>query len=868
MTLEGLRATPVTLVGVEVCTPLGFDAATSTSEMLAGSVVFGETETTDAKGEPLRASRLSLIADGASRTERMVALAATALRAHLETVEVLRGRSSLHRIPVFLALPEEGFAGDVVVGAMRRALTEVAESVAPGLRLEFPASGAVASGRAGVFHALALAMAELESGRARAVLVGGVDSWCDPVSLAYLAAAKRVLGEENSDGLIPGEGAGFALVVPAAMKIPEELDALRLLAVAIGREQRHFLQNEPNLAKGLAGVFRCLRTDARAGSRRADLVLSCQTGESYWAEEFSRAYLRNAALMPEPLRISLVAEGLGDIGAASGMVQLAAAITRAKRGDEIASAELSLALSLPAGSSPRGSAAPRRAVIYGCSDTGLAGGCVVDAVLGTGAGTGTGTGVAVSSSASSAGRKASADRTSEKKPGVFSRATELGRQLCEEHFDEIGFLLRQRLVYFADPELQWKSVANLDERLLRHVDAARAWGLRRILEVAKTAIATDAGDDAALGAVFALASFGGAPEPCLLLSKVLESDSMEEDHLPHCLHALSLALDAESARRLTGLLHSQRPEVVAGMATVLGHRRAGGVTALRALLAPHGEAPLGVREAAAMALAKLGAQGAAADVLSAQRANPDSPALLEAALCLGRAQAIGVARRVVGGGAPVHPRTSVLLALAGTSQDAELLLRARSEAKEERIAVCTALGVLGEPRTVPALLERLSDADEGVRVAAAMALQRITNACLREKVWVPDADTPTTAEGQPANPEGEEAGSGCEGCEDEGAWIERVSTQAELWRTWWDARAKAFSPGTRYRLGRPFNPQSCVLELEAPATPQNERRLALDELRIRSGRSVPFEVDDFVVRQVVGLAACKQWPSEAERRGE
>jgi 3-oxoacyl-[acyl-carrier-protein] synthase-1 len=87
-------------------------------------------------------------------------------------------------------------------------------------------------------------------------------------------------------------------------------------------------------------------------------LLSCQTGESFFAQEFVQAYLRNAALMPEPLTTDLVAESLGDVGAAAGAVQSALAL------------EKGLLPELPEN--------PSRVLIYGCSDHGQVGATVVE----------------------------------------------------------------------------------------------------------------------------------------------------------------------------------------------------------------------------------------------------------------------------------------------------------------------------------------------------------------------------------------------------------------------------------------------------------------------------------------------------------
>jgi len=98
-----------------------------------------------------------------------------------------------------------------------------------------------------------------------------------------------------------------------------------------------------------------------AGARRVDAVFACQPGEAFWPTEFSRAYLRNAALMPEPLQVRTVGECLGDAGAGAGPVMLGAALYRRGRRAQDGS----------------------RTLVYGCADGGKVGACVVEFVSGS-----------------------------------------------------------------------------------------------------------------------------------------------------------------------------------------------------------------------------------------------------------------------------------------------------------------------------------------------------------------------------------------------------------------------------------------------------------------------------------------------------
>jgi 3-oxoacyl-[acyl-carrier-protein] synthase-1 len=346
------RADEPAVLKLGLCTPLGLTARATQVEMTAGTVRFFETDVLDNAGEPVRASMLTLLEPRLSRTERMTALAVTALQ------EVLKDIASvgIERLPLLLALPEPGsgapFEQKHVLGALN--------SAAALTRLEVSERTLFPEGRAGFFRALAEASQFLKSRKSPWVLVGGVDSMCDRDSLAHHARAGRNLGPSMRDGIIPGEGAGFALL---ASSLPSGLRGGPLqgwiVGSALSRESHSFLQRRPNLADGLAEAFRHLRQHPAAGSRRVNHVLSCQTGETFWAQEFNYAYLRNAALLPEPLTMNLVAESLGDTGAASGAIQLGAALHYVKKLEP-----------------ERGDTA--RVLIYGCADAGHIGACIVE----------------------------------------------------------------------------------------------------------------------------------------------------------------------------------------------------------------------------------------------------------------------------------------------------------------------------------------------------------------------------------------------------------------------------------------------------------------------------------------------------------
>ncbi|MFL5344931.1 MAG: 3-oxoacyl-ACP synthase [Hyalangium sp.] len=345
-------ADAMAIIGLGLCTPLGLTARATQVEMAAGTVRFFETEVLDSAGEPIRASVLPLLEPELTRTERMAALAVTALQ------EALKGTASLgiERLPLLLALPEAGSGASFDLKALLKALNDASGPV----RLESSESTLISEGRAGFFRALTEASRFLSSRKASWVLVGGVDSMCDRDSLAHHAHMGRSLGPSTRDGTLPGEGAGFLLLASPLTQGQRGLAPLGwIVGYSLSHEPHCFLQRKPNLAEGLSDAFRQLRTHPVVGARRVDHVLSCQTGENFWAQEFNYSYLRNAPLMPEPLTMALIAASLGDVGAAAGPIQAGSALHHLKR-------------QAPAEEDPT------RVLVYGCADAGQVGACVIE----------------------------------------------------------------------------------------------------------------------------------------------------------------------------------------------------------------------------------------------------------------------------------------------------------------------------------------------------------------------------------------------------------------------------------------------------------------------------------------------------------
>lgn len=337
------------VIGLGMACPVGLCSATALAAVRAGIVRISEREDVVGPDGPVRAHALSTLAADATRSERALALARHAVQ---------EATAGLHDPPAplrcFLALPEPGLGPGIDPGALTRALRPVTSSGAP-VPLELRPADVFATGRAGVFQALAAAASALADEPRRPCLVGGLDSLADRASLRALAARNRLLGPTNLDGILPGEGAAFVLLAHPLATARRPIVA-RLLAVHTAAEPvpLALATTRTSAALGLTAVFRELRA---VHPGRVDEVFAGTTGEVYFGRELSHAYLRNEPLMPEPFRVQPLGAALGDVGAAAGAISLVRAL--ASLAPEAARLE------------------PRRSgLAYGSSDGGLVGGCI------------------------------------------------------------------------------------------------------------------------------------------------------------------------------------------------------------------------------------------------------------------------------------------------------------------------------------------------------------------------------------------------------------------------------------------------------------------------------------------------------------
>ena len=139
--------------------------------------------------------------------KRLLGLAETALREACAPRGVVPASRPL--LPVYLALPEfrPGFSQEDAQ-EIRSDLTRI-----DGLPAELQVVDVFTHGHAAGFFALAKAVEQIQQGAFESCLVGGVESYFHPDTMEWLDANRQLTGTVSRSGFVPGEGAGFCLIM-------------------------------------------------------------------------------------------------------------------------------------------------------------------------------------------------------------------------------------------------------------------------------------------------------------------------------------------------------------------------------------------------------------------------------------------------------------------------------------------------------------------------------------------------------------------------------------------------------------------------------------------------------------------------------
>ncbi len=300
------------ILGAGAVTPAGLTAAQTCAAVRAA--VAGLS--LDLMSEPFGAEQLvaRIPAHWSLRRSEADWLANMALRA---VREALRDAPQARRA-LFLVPPEafRAHPGLVEADAARLLARVMAEAgVAFG-----PESRVLDGGAGAALGALVFAEEVLAQGRADEVVLVGVDSYLNPEDLRRLQSANRLLGPDNAQGLVPGEGA-------VAVRLGRRGSgggggAVTLHGVATTREPDRVDGERWSQGRALLAAFAGAAGEDGSAEPHVDFVISTTNGERYVQWEAVLARTRFFRTRRPHLPVVCPAMSVGDIGAAAAPLML------------------------------------------------------------------------------------------------------------------------------------------------------------------------------------------------------------------------------------------------------------------------------------------------------------------------------------------------------------------------------------------------------------------------------------------------------------------------------------------------------------------------------------------------------------------
>lgn len=314
---------PLKIEASGICCPLGYSAATATAAMRGRLNLFQQSQFVDNAGEPLICSKLLDVKTWG--IERIAFMFHQALEECFNKIP----KDKIAETLVLILAPEKTRPGTDESWS-KRLLKEIRKG-----RNIHPDSKIYFLGSSGIANALSDASQYfIDNSKLQYILIIGADSLLSAGTITHYLANERLLTQDNSDGFIPGEGAASILLARAT----KQSKGLIILGQGYDVEKAHFLQDElPVRAVGLTQALR--NASANAGMAIADchFHLSNVNGCSWYAKEAALALTRAMERRVPTFPHQLIADQVGEIGAATGPLGLAYLYATLPRSDNIGS---------------------------------------------------------------------------------------------------------------------------------------------------------------------------------------------------------------------------------------------------------------------------------------------------------------------------------------------------------------------------------------------------------------------------------------------------------------------------------------------------------------------------------------------------
>lgn len=307
-----MPAQPIAIMNTGLVTSVGLTAPSSCAAFRAKISNPSETRFIDSGGEWIMAHQVSLEQPwrGLTKLAKMAAMAID---------EALQGipKTDWSKLPLLLCVAETERPGRTP--GLDDQLFQLIQDE---LGMTFaPQSAIVTQGRVGVAVALAQARALINKSRIPKALVAATDSLLSWPTLSHYEQQDRLLTEHNSNGFMPGEGAGALLVGAVEGRTGE----LVCSGIGFGREAAHIDSGEPLRGDGLSQAIKAGLSEAGCQMHDMDFRITDNSGEQYYFKEAALVLSRTLRQLKVEFDIWHPAECTGETGAVSGIAIIATA---------------------------------------------------------------------------------------------------------------------------------------------------------------------------------------------------------------------------------------------------------------------------------------------------------------------------------------------------------------------------------------------------------------------------------------------------------------------------------------------------------------------------------------------------------------
>jgi 3-oxoacyl-[acyl-carrier-protein] synthase-1 len=303
-----MSVSPLAILRTGLVTSVGHTAASSCAAIRAKLSNPTETHFLDSHGEWIMAHQVSIQHPYQGRV-KLARMAAMAIGECLQDIPS-RDWSAM---PFILCVAEAERPG-----RMHGLDGDLMEEITWALDCRFDSkSSIIASGRAGTAVALSRARQLIFENGADKVLIAATDSLLTWPILSNYDRMERLLTPVNSNGFIPGEGAGALLVGRA-----EEPAGLVCAGLGFGTESAAVSAEQPLRADGLVSAIRAALEEAGCELHDMDFRISDISGEQYFFKEAALAISRVLRQRKVEFDLWHPAECIGEVGAASGIASI------------------------------------------------------------------------------------------------------------------------------------------------------------------------------------------------------------------------------------------------------------------------------------------------------------------------------------------------------------------------------------------------------------------------------------------------------------------------------------------------------------------------------------------------------------------